>query len=98
MSVSSYNSDNCWTNDWLIPSGEQSWTIMPMIDSSYAYGAFGITSTGYATVNRCSYATGVIPVAYLKSTVKIKSNPNPDKEYGSIENPFIIQNVNRQYF
>ncbi len=89
--MNDYSNDGCNLNDWLIPSSDSSWTItsLPLAtDSNYQ---FIILSSGSVAGSSCYISGGVLPVGYLKVNTKIKNNPNPDKEYGSINNPFILE-------
>ena len=67
---SNYSNSTCKNNDWLYNSDFQ-WTIMPA--SSYAYSAFGVTSTGlvYYAHYYVYNTLAARPVLYLKSNVTI---------------------------
>ena len=90
-SMYSYGSDGCNTNDWLKPGNGYLWTMTPVPLLVYSYGVFGLDSSGFIRSNSAYGAAEVYPVAYLKSTIKITENPQPDKVYGSIDNPFKLQ-------
>ena len=83
-----YRINDCKNNNWLIPSSGYYWTITPKTKSYQ--DAFIVTSTGYIGNSFCMnyVGTSIAPVIYLKSTVTITINPNPEQEYGSIDNPF----------
>ena len=50
---------------------------------------FYVPPTGYVSGNDLVFlARGVEPVGYLKSSVKITPNQNPEQEYGTVDNPF----------
>ena len=85
--VINYQSE-CAGTDWLKPIDGDSWCLTP--NSSYSRGAFYISLYGYVR-NSGLYNKGVWPTLYLKSTVKILPNSNPEQEYGSEENPFVIE-------
>ena len=85
-----YNSDSCNTNNWLTPSSDI-WTITPAPNSDGAYNAYYLLSSGYSNITYVNNAYGVQPVAYLQSSVKIAENPQPNKIYGSQENPFVAR-------
>ena len=89
-SMYKYNSDSCNTNDWLKPSGN-TWAMTPSPWSSHADLVFYVNSSGYVNYNNAYSAGGVQPVVYLSSSVKITENPQPDKIYGSQENPFVAK-------
>ncbi len=89
-SMIGYDGESCNTNDWLKPSGS-TWTMTPSPNSSSAYYVFQVDSTGYVGNYGAPYASVVQPVVYLSSSVKIAENPQPDKVYGSQENPFIAK-------
>ena len=89
-SMRNYNSGSCNTNDWLKPSSNM-WTMTPSPYSSSTSYVFGVNSSGYVNHYGALTANGVQPVVYLSSSVKIAENPQPDKVYGSQENPFIVK-------
>ena len=89
-SMDSYNGDSCYTNDWLKQSSH-TWTMTPLPTSNSAYVAFYVNSAGVVLGSYLLYADEVMPVVYLKSTIKILENIHPDKEYGSQENPYIVR-------
>ena len=86
-SMYSYESAECYTNDWLFKSNEI-WTISPSSDSTDASGVFTVFSEGFVDYSQAFSTQNVLPVAYLKSSVKITSNPKPEQEYGTVDNPF----------
>ncbi len=85
-SMVSYGSDNCGTNDWL-NSSNPLWTITASSIPNAANFVLFIYPSGY-TNGLATNTQDVLPVAYLKSSVKITSNPKPEQEYGTIDNPF----------
>ena len=89
--MNSYNNDNCTENDWLTPSSGHSWTITSTPYPSYATIAFSIYFSGYIYIYHIHIAHNIIPVGYLKSSIKIANNPHSKKIYGSIDNPFVLQ-------
>ena len=89
-SMNLYNSENCNTNDWLNPI-KSTWTITSAPFSTNSYNVFLADSSGIVTIGAVYLIREILPVAYLKSNVKITSNPQPNKEYGSQENPFILR-------
>ena len=70
-SMYSYSSGSCNTNDWLKPSSSSAFTITPTPGSSNAYNVISVYSDGGVSYSNAHYARLVLPVAYLKSTVKI---------------------------
>ncbi len=90
-SVYNYDEEGCRDNNWLKPSNEHSWTITPSPYSTNASVTFNVTSSGSVHSNNADFAYEVLPVGYLKSSIKVISNPNPEQEYGSIDNPFMLQ-------
>ena len=74
---------DCKNNDWLYNSSTQ-WTISPGANSSFANGAFDVTSGGAAAAVSEYYGYGVRPVVYLTSNVGVQSGD------GSSGNPFIL--------
>ncbi len=87
-SLYGYGDSKCNVNNWLNKNTIQ-WLLSP--DSSSDRYTYYLHSEGFiyyrSNVN-CLY--GVSPVVYLTVSAKIISNPNYEKEYGSIENPFIL--------
>ncbi len=91
-----YNWDNksgnykseCGGTDWLKPTSGYLWTQSP--NSSYSGSAFYVDSSGSVNSYDVYNAFGVWAVGYLKSSVKITSNPNPEQDYGTVDNPFVL--------
>ncbi len=75
----------CEGNDWLKPNRYE-WTLSHNL--TYSYRAIYISNTDIGYNLWVSYTLGVQPTIYLKSSIKILSNPNPELEYGTIDNPF----------
>ena len=90
-SMISYSS--CENNDWLKPRSGDSWTMTSVPDSSYSDYAFILDSRlGDVDVRPVANSPyGVWPVAYLKSSTRILPNSKPELEYGSQENPFVLE-------
>ena len=81
----------CSGTDWLKPSSNTNlvWTITH--NSSSQFSAFYLNHLGFisnTSVTRDAHA--ILPVIYLKSSVKILENTQFDKDYGTIDNPFIL--------
>ena len=80
--------NNCKQNNWL-DNNEYKWFLTSSSISNYeSFGTdldFGISTFSV----RNPYI--VEPVVYLKSSVRIATNPHPELEYGSIYNPFILE-------
>ena len=76
----------CAEKDWIRPSIGSLWTLMPSSNSNEK--SYYVNNTGIASSNYIDTTFGAVPVIYLKSSVKITSNPQPVKEYGTIDNPF----------
>ena len=76
---SSYS--DCKNNDWLYESSQ--WTITPR--ASLSSNVFNVLRTGCLSGNNASSATGVRPVVFLKSNIKIVDGD------GSSSNPYILQ-------
>ena len=85
------SSPDCKNNNWLIDSTNDQWTITPVPDSGNANYVFYVTSSGQVDQALASSSIVIRPVAYLKSSVKIKENSSSD--YGSENNPFVIEGV-----
>ena len=95
ISMNTWYESSCYKNDWLIDSIWDQWTLTPVPHNQKAYNEFQIYSgsNSYAGGN-VQYCNGdasnaVRPVAYLKSSIKIKNSSESD--YGSKNNPFTIE-------
>ncbi len=87
-SFDDYFQDYCYINNWLNFS-EEIWILaLSMEDSSEAlyFTSYGLRPASSIT----SYK--IWPTLYLKSSVKITSNPHLEQEYGTIDNPFQLSN------
>ena len=79
-----YNWDGasaCYQNDWLFKSSYM-WSLSPY--SSDSYYVFGVNSSGYVCNYIATDTSGVWPVVYLKSTIKVTTGT------GSSDSPFIL--------
>ena len=79
-----YNWDGasaCYQNDWLFKSSYM-WSLSP--DSSGSYYVFYFVSSGSVSDDIATSASGVWPVVYLKSTIKVTTGT------GSSDSPFIL--------
>ena len=81
-------SNECINNIWLKPS-DALWTLSPCASEKNIISYISLNNIS-ATSTHSSIR--VWPTLYLKSSIKIKTNSNPDKVYGSIDNPFILTN------
>ena len=77
----SRNASSCFLNDWLLRSN-WTWTISPCSPSSSSL--FVVRVGGEVTLYNATDSSGVWPVVYLKSTIKITSGT------GSSTDPFIL--------
>ncbi len=60
-----------------------------MPSSANDFSASLINSSGNIGVDYYTASSGEIwPTLYLKSSVKITPNQNPEQEYGTVDNPF----------
>ena len=75
-----FESDNCSENIWL-PS--YTFWLLTIFDYDAAF-----YSTGYIDIDNVYVSREILPTLYLKSSVKITSNPHQEQEYGTIDNPF----------
>ena len=88
--LGAYNEDDCYANDWLKPSINL-WTLSPNVSTTN--GVIRIDSNGsIGGSNSTFYILRVWPTLYLKSSVKILENQQLDLEYGTIDNPFVLEN------
>ncbi len=90
LDLSNYTNESCGDYIWLTISTEHFWTITPRapyFSNDVFYVTYKYAYSG-ADINK---AGGVWPTLYLKPSVKIVANPNFNQEYGSIDNPFILE-------
>ena len=89
QNLNRYYNNECHNNNWLYTENK-TWTMS--YDGTNYDCAFFIDEDGSIEYKYCgnvySFQLYVDPVVYLKSSVKITENPQPDKEYGTIDNPF----------
>ena len=71
--------------------GTTHYTLTPITGEEWAEGIFLIKSDGGLAAQRLSVGFPTRPVVYLKSSTRILPNSNSKIEYGSKENPFILQ-------
>ena len=82
----------CGGTDWLKPSSGDLWTLSSI--SSTFGSLFGVSSSGYVFngYNGADNAISVWPTVYLSKSLKITENSKTDLEYGTIDNPFVLEN------
>ena len=78
--LNTYNSDSCYTNDWIYSSSTQ-WLLSPYCG---AYHAFYVGSTGIVDGAYAHYNYSVRPAVYLKSSVTISGGNGTQSE------PYVI--------
>ncbi len=76
LEISMFNWSNsansyCKSNDWLLDSSTEQWTMIPVPDSLYAYYVFRVDPNGGVYSNTAYDTIAIRPVVYLKSNVKI---------------------------
>ena len=71
----------CYQNDWLFKS-EYMWSLLPL--ASRSYRVFFVYSSGFVDYSDACDTSGVWPVVYLKSTIKVTTGT------GSSDSPFIL--------
>ena len=79
-----YNWDGasaCYQNDWLFKSSYM-WSLSP--SSSNSSDVFDVSGGGYVSSHIATITSGVWPVVYLKSTIKVTTGT------GSSDSPFIL--------
>ena len=82
--LNTYNSDNCFSNDWLFDSNSAQWTLTPENNTSSAGKAFKITNKGIMDTSFSNSTGAIRPVGYLKSNIIITGGN------GKIDNPYTI--------
>ena len=75
---------SCKDSSWLFNSTIDQWTLSPRADSSRAYLMFSVYSDGRLYNDTAKYASGVRPVTYLKSNIKIVDGVGTDQQ------PFVL--------
>ena len=85
-----YKNSGCNNNVWILLK-KYEWSITPNVASNSGGLVMGFSKDGTFSQYNAFNAYEIRPVVYLKSTVEIDTNPNPEQEYGSINNPFIIK-------
>ena len=87
--TNNYQSE-CAGTSWLKPIEGIAWTLTP--NSTVSRNSFFIFDTGDIHDGReVNYYGSVWPTLYLKSSIKILPNSKSEQEYGSINNPFVLQ-------
>ena len=76
---------DCKNNDWLYNNSSAQWTISPYASSSRAYNAFYVIFNGPVRSTYVFGGSGVRPVVYLTSNVKISGGE------GTSESPFSLE-------
>ncbi len=84
-----YDKNGCNDNIWILLN-KYEWSITPNVAANSGGLVMGFARDGLFSQYNAFNAYEIRPVVYLKSSVKISSNPNPELEYGSIDNPFIL--------
>ena len=92
--LNNYSEETCNINNWLKPLNDASWTMTPVPFLTNADLAFVVTDSGLIVNYQCINSISIFPVAYLKSNFKIIPNPHSEQEYGSENNPFVIEPSN----
>ena len=64
-----YDSNNCYTNDWLY-NGASQWILSPDAYSSHAYRVFYVTSVGLVRNNAARYGDSVRPALFLIPSIE----------------------------
>ena len=91
-SIFSYKDIECNDNDWLKITNDYIWTMTPLPSIDSSASVFRIIGNNDTDFTRVAAAPILIyPTGYLKSSIKILPNSKPDQEYGSIDNPFVLQ-------
>ena len=74
---------SCYTYTWLFNEVSQ-WTISPIYGPNHAYFVAYISTNGRMSANSGFPPTGILPVTYLKSNIKILDGD------GSTSKPFVL--------
>ena len=85
-----FYSDNCYKYDWIY-SVSPIWTITSYIYAKSNSAGLHINASGGLSSQGMVASENIIPVIYLKNDAKIVENLQTDKEYGSIDNPFVLK-------
>ena len=76
-----YNTNNCYSNDWLYKNSTYQWTMSPNANSSYARNVFGVLSDGYVFAGNANGVCVVRPALFLISGVKINGDGTPNAPF-----------------
>ena len=78
--LSNYNTNNCYSNDWLLNSIYQ-WTMSPFAGSYNIDSAFGVGSGGHVSSSTVYYASSVRPALFLIPSIEISGEGTPSAPY-----------------
>ena len=81
---SSYDGGNP-NSSWLYKSGTYQWTVSPYSDSRITYEVFDVYYNGQVDTYQVRYGSGVRPVLYLRSGIKLQGSGGSDDPYEIIE-------------
>ncbi len=90
-SLYTYDTDNCSKENWLYSDIHHYYFISPTALPDIARNVLVVRVEGRIGGSDTKALQLVFPSAYLKSSTRILPNPNSNLEYGSKENPFVIQ-------
>ena len=85
--LDSYDTNDCYLNDWIFKVNTNQWTITPYAYSSRANALLFVYSNGNINFAIASNISGIRPTLYLKSNIRVDSS-NDD---GSIEHPYKLK-------
>ena len=72
-------------SSWLYKSGTYQWTVSPYSDSRITYEVFDVYYNGQVDTYQVRYGSGVRPVLYLRSGIKLQGSGGSDDPYEIIE-------------
>ena len=76
-----YDTNNCYTNDWLYKTSTYQWTLSPYADSSRAYYVFAVYSGGYVGGYNASDGISVRPALFLIPSIEISGEGTPSTPF-----------------
>ncbi|MBR1679529.1 MAG: hypothetical protein IJ704_02695 [Bacilli bacterium] len=80
LTYGGYNTNNCYSNDWLFNSNGQ-WTMSPYADSSPANCVFRVYSDGYLNFAGAGFRNSVRPDLFLIPSIEISGEGTPSSPF-----------------
>ncbi|MBR1679165.1 MAG: hypothetical protein IJ704_00780 [Bacilli bacterium] len=81
LTYGGYNTNNCYSNDWLYKTSTYQFTMSPCAYSSNANHVFGVHSGGFVNNLSASYVSVVRPALFLIPSITISGEGTPTDPY-----------------